>query len=1119
MNGALEALRRAPSDFAVTPDDIWDEHARPHVPGINEPALRAIEAQIGMAERSTRSSVYGLPIIGEGGRGKSHLLCQTRIRIQERGGFFVRLNILHLDHFWSNLVGSYLYALDMPHRLAQTGLAHLLETLAERADVPSGARKRIIDERQPDPESAAQFIEAVRGLDPTLGGTRNTLRALMLLHSRNEYMAAAGDVYLNGGEIDPEAAPGFPRPAPAPPKEIVRDLSQLMSLCGATAVAVDQVDDIVRASSADTTEKRRQSAGQLLDLLGVNLVDVRDATRRTTVLIACVRNTWKEFTDYTANTIAQRFEPPVYLDDSLPNKDVAAALLAAVLAPVYRENGYEPRYPSYPFPPESLSDAVNFSPRQLLRAAGEHLRSCMAAGVITEAVQLQSTSLPHPAPDPEPARAVDGLDDLFDRYRSEALVNDEPNSDTEYLQLRPHLGSGLQAYRMENGRSIESFKVTLSAGQNQGFHVEVRDRGGERTQRWVFKAIATTNGKAVLNRVRALHSWAKLGVENPVEDDHAVLWVAAPRTRWRKWTPGALVWEWADKFHRDGLEVMASEQDLRTFSALHRMESERVPGYELWLRLRRPASRTYLLQAVFGSPPDGSTDAGNPDSPVSPDDRKSELQGRTPVVAEGRTMVDGPGGERTFLTIPLGRGATAHATAKGGSVLVGALGDGASSSVGALGESAIGRVAMDAVDDPGTEPANSTLPVGRRSSGALVHLDLALMARHTGCFAGSGSGKTVLLRRIIESAALQGVSSIVLDPNNDLSRLGNPWPQPPGSWMDGDTEAAAAYRDDVEVIVWTPGRSSGRPLSFRPLPDFAAVAGDPDEFDTAVDTAVASLVPRARIGKATPKDDHSRAVLREALATYARDGSSDFTGFLDFLEELPDTASSIPKGADIAVQIASTLRAAMINDRIFAGAGKPLDPGVLLTPKPGKRARVSVVNFLGLPTEEQRQGFVNQLELALFSWAKRNPANGKPLSGLFVLDEAQTLAPSTGSTVCLDSTLALASQARKYGLGMLFATQSPKGIHNRIVGNCGTHWYGRINAPSQIAAATEVAQNKGGSPVDLAHLSSGEFYLAAEGRATERVDVPMCLTHHPPTAPTAEEILASVRRSGEDPDA
>ena len=53
------------------------------------------------------------------------------------------------------------------------------------------------------------------------------------------------------------------------------------------------------------------------------------------------------------------------------------------------------------------------------------------------------------------------------------------------------------------------------------------------------------------------------------------------------------------------------------------------------------------------------------------------------------------------------------------------------------------------------------------------------MTRHIAIFAGTGSGKTVLLRRILEEAALLGVPAIVLDTNNDLARLGQPWPTVP----------------------------------------------------------------------------------------------------------------------------------------------------------------------------------------------------------------------------------------------------------------------------------------------------------------------------------------------------
>src|SRR6185437_11283134 len=101
--------------------------------------------------------------------------------------------------------------------------------------------------------------------------------------------------------------------------------------------------------------------------------------------------------------------------------------------------------------------------------------------------------------------------------------------------------------------------------------------------------------------------------------------------------------------------------------------------------------------------------------------------------------------------------------------------------------------------------------------------------------AGSGSGKTVFIRRLVEECALQGVSSIVLDPNNDLARLGDPWPTTPTTWDEHEILRAKEYLDHSEVKVWTPRREAGRPLAFQPLPDFSGILDDRDEFGIAVD--------------------------------------------------------------------------------------------------------------------------------------------------------------------------------------------------------------------------------------------------------------------------------------------
>lgn len=392
-----------------------------------------------------------------------------------------------------------------------------------------------------------------------------------------------------------------------------------------------------------------------------------------------------------------------------------------------------------------------------------------------------------------------------------------------------------------------------------------------------------------------------------------------------------------------------------------------------------------------------------------------------------------------------------------------------------------------------------------------VRIELESLRKHAVIFAGSGTGKTVLLRRIVEECALRGVSAIVLDPNNDLARLGDAWPEPPEGWRPGDAASAAEYLANTEVVVWTPGRAGGRPLSFHPLPDFASVRSDEDEFTASVEAAVAALVPHARVGGGAKGAVRGRAVLREALTHYARRDARSLSGFVDVLAELPDGVSKLSTATKMAADLAETLRAAMVNDPLLGGAGEPADPAVLLTPSPGRRARISVISFVGLPSDEQRQGFISQLQLEVFAWIKRNPAVNRPLGGLFVMDEAQTIAPSGAWTASTQSTILLASQARKYGLGLLLATQAPKGLHNQVTGNATTQFFGRLNSPAQIAAANEMARAKGSTVADISRLERGQFYVTGETFGFRRMRAPLCLSHHPPGPLRLEEVLDRAR--------
>ncbi|OZC49609.1 hypothetical protein CH286_08850 [Rhodococcus sp. WWJCD1] len=419
------------------------------------------------------------------------------------------------------------------------------------------------------------------------------------------------------------------------------------------------------------------------------------------------------------------------------------------------------------------------------------------------------------------------------------------------------------------------------------------------------------------------------------------------------------------------------------------------------------------------------------------------------------------------------------------------------------------RAAAVAEDTQG----EAQITLGLTSSGMPIELPLSALRKHTAIFAGSGSGKTVLIRRIVEECALQGVSSIIIDSNNDLARLSQPWPSDSTVHHDDDIIKRKLFFETTDVKVWTPNRSSGRPLMFHPLPDFAAIRDDNELFESAVDSAYSALSPRAVTGTSN-KAMHGRAVLKEALRWFGRGNSGGLNDFINLLSDLPDDVSDLDDAGTLARGLAQNLKAQISIDPMFGESGTAADPGELLRPASGFKARVSIVNLSGLQSDLQREGFVNQLEMALFSWLRKNPSD-KPLGGLLVIDEAQNFVPAGKQRVSSESTIALVSQARKYGLGMIFATQAPKGLDNKIPGNASTQFFGKLTAPAQTQAAEEVAKSRQSSMEGIGRLPAGTFFASLEGVDNGRfkkIKTPMCLTLHTSSAPTEDDVVEMARQ-------
>ncbi|GIE91895.1 helicase HerA domain-containing protein [Actinoplanes regularis] len=911
---ALKALAHLHFHSTPTRNDVWRE-TRFHIDGLHAGVLAEVLDAVDRAESSPDSSPTGVVVRGQRGAGKTHLLSRVRELIQLRGGYFFLVSLLDADAFWGSVAASVVDGLHQPVDDDGSTQLHLsLNRLVDLLGLPVVTRMAVTGRVPLTPDRLDEFVAALGRLNRQIGiGSRDTARALALLAGSDARAQDVAMSYLLAGEeaeVGERAAWGI-RPAQRFPQHLVSDVSRLLSLTGPSVVAVDQVDGLIAqvANRSHTSADGRGggadgwAAAVQLDRVASGLMELRELTRRTVSVLALLPVSWAVIKGNAVDTVQDRFREASPLE-AIPDRETGRALIERRLTAHYAETGFVPPYASWPIRPEAFDDAVDFTPRQLLINVERHIRSCVQSGTVTELTHLGTvTEAPTAGPAPAGRPALEILDERYAALRAAAPVGgllDPANEDAEVPAL---LAAGLDAWVREN--PDDDFTQDTIPTRKPVLHARLRrtldDRTGDEAH-WAFRAIAAQHYNAELARLR--NACVAAGLASGVAQRRLYI---LRNDDWPK-SPGRR--KAVEEFVAAGGQTLPlGENDLRSLVALRTLLAEESDGLSEWLIERRPASRTALLKAALADAGREMLDGNDPDAgtvdPVDPADVPQDLT----LLAAGATRDESDSADPADVPRQ--------------------------------------RPPQEAVDTPG----GVYLRVGDDcETGDPVHVELTALRKHTAIFAGSGSGKTVLIRRLVEECALLGVSAIVLDPNNDLARLGDAWPREPRGWAGGDAQAAADYHDAVEVVVWTPGREGGRPLTFQPLPDLGEVSDDPDEFTLAVDSAVDALAPRAQVAAATAKAMRGQAVLRQVLRHYGRTGDrSSLDGLIALLRDLPEGVSELAGAAVIAADMAENLDAARINDPLFGGTGDPADPGTLLSPAPGKRARVSVISFVGRP--------------------------------------------------------------------------------------------------------------------------------------------------------------------------
>lgn len=1053
---ALQALASADLDWCVRLREVWVDNDN-DVPELHASLREEFIAQLVLLQQQKGKSPLGWPIVGSGGTGKTHLLgCFRRMTI-ERDAAFVLVDMTDVNDFWHTVLQGYLDSLQESvfgdSTQQEVILRRFLRLICPKEPLEESLPKLTRTAPLTLKKNIDRILEYLKRKHPqdTLKN-QDVIRAVCCMNSEHFEIQSIGWAWLQGQVLEDSTQRefGFRRPLLSA-KDIVFSLSWYMSLTGPTVVAFDQLDPIVhqislvRQSSED--DPQRVKAQAIVQQIGTGFAAIPEMYW-TFPIISCVESTWDLMKTNVLHTAIQRFGPHHRLLTA-SSETFASALVGNRLRKSYRAAGFEAPFPAWPFQPTALAELANDPPRGILRKCDEVRRAMLATGEI-----LEVTSFADSGPKPPGKNATGSLektlkelDVRFEHLKQQCEVKQLLNESSEDKTLAPLFVAALNSLTIEHRDSIPGNVDAIveqdfpGAANARPLHARLRlvfHNENGREEHYCIRGLEWANARAYQNRLKA--AMTQSGIDRQLSFRRLTIARTVP-------SPGGnLTAELNSKFADAGGQFhRSSETELRALSAVNHMLSENDALLETWLQSRKPVSalKELVNRLVRGSLFVEQTTH-----------KKAEETAQTNY-AQGEADRNKPS------EVP--QPATATSSTNDNS--------------------------KKPDDLPPKPPAGNVksllLPLGNRvqtfGDPELIQIPAGVLAKHTIIMGGAGSGKTVTVRRIVEEAALAGIPSIIIDCAQDMSTFDEARKSADPNWRPGDAERAKRFAAATEFVVYTPGKSSGRPLTLEPIPDLTPLRDDVDELESAVAMVHGALAPVVASGK-SQKSQSKLGILQSTLTFFTKHVSkTSLPALIEVLNELPEQAMlGITNEKKLAREMADALRIEIARNSLLTGSGTPLDPAILFgDDQANGRTRISSISLIGLQDLEQQRSFINQLAMLLFSWVKKNPhpPAGRALRGLLVIDEAKDFIPAIKASSCKESMMRLAAQARKYKLGLVLATQHPKDIDTKIVGNCATQFYGRMVSPASLATARDLLNNLGATSANLSKLQTGQFYV------------------------------------------
>jgi DNA helicase HerA-like ATPase len=291
-----------------------------------------------------------------------------------------------------------------------------------------------------------------------------------------------------------------------------------------------------------------------------------------------------------------------------------------------------------------------------------------------------------------------------------------------------------------------------------------------------------------------------------------------------------------------------------------------------------------------------------------------------------------------------------------------------------------------------------------------IHLDInAMVQKHVSILAKTGGGKSYVAGVLMEEFMKHEVTALIIDPHGEYTTLKEEG-TPADSWVRFGVGPRSYEGTVMEFSPDTRINQNARPLKFT----------------------LSNLDARDILALTNLHNARSHlTALRKALDV-VRSGRADYS-FADIMRVLEDEDD--PSNLTLLGEL-EYLREV----DIFAREGTKVTDLV-------KKGQCTVITMKGTPPDIQEL-IVNRLCTALFELRKVDEI--PPL--MLVMEEAHNFCPQQGKAASSKILRTVASEGRKFGLGLLVVTQRAAKVDKNVLSQCNTQIILKVTNPNDLKA-------------------------------------------------------------------